>query len=149
MAALSHYLENKLIDHIFRNQAYTPTTAVYVALLTVSPTKAGGGTEVPLTNAYGRVLVSTSLSAFSGTHGAGTTAVSSGTTGVTSNNGLISFQNPTPSGWGIVTHWALYDAVIDGNLLLFAPLSVANLVSQGNLISFPVGSLRVEIDNRV
>lgn len=34
MANLSDYMENKIIDHMLRNQAYTPPATVYVALFT-------------------------------------------------------------------------------------------------------------------
>ena len=42
---LSDYLENKLIDHFLGTTSYTMPTPVYVALYTVTPSDAGGGTE--------------------------------------------------------------------------------------------------------
>ena len=37
MSALSTYLENKLVDHVLRNTAYTtPGTSVYVGLVSIT-----------------------------------------------------------------------------------------------------------------
>jgi len=46
MASISDYYENKIIDHMLRGQAFTPPSTIYLALYTVAPTDAGGGTEV-------------------------------------------------------------------------------------------------------
>ncbi|HEY9245638.1 MAG TPA: hypothetical protein VIO11_02215, partial [Candidatus Methanoperedens sp.] len=46
MAGMSDYLENKLIDHIFRARSFTAPTQLWVGLLTAAPSDAGGGTEV-------------------------------------------------------------------------------------------------------
>ena len=46
MAEFSNFMENKIIDHMLRNQAYTPPATVYVALYTSDPTDADTGTEV-------------------------------------------------------------------------------------------------------
>ena len=56
MAEFTDFLENKIIDHMLRNQAYTPPTTVYVALFTTATTDAGGGTEVS-GGAYARQAV--------------------------------------------------------------------------------------------
>ena len=60
MSAMSDYLENKLIDHVFRGQSYT-LPVLYVGLLTSAPSDAGGGTEVS-GNAYARVKAAASTS---------------------------------------------------------------------------------------
>lgn len=46
MSSFTDYLENAALNHIFRNVAMTSPGAVYIALFTVAPTDAGGGTEV-------------------------------------------------------------------------------------------------------
>ena len=45
-AQASDYLENKLIDHLFRAGTFAKPTALWVALFTGAPGDAGGGTEV-------------------------------------------------------------------------------------------------------
>jgi hypothetical protein len=143
MSALSNYLENKLVDHIFRAQAFTAPTTVYVALFTAAPSDSGGGTEITIgSNAYARASVSCSLAAWAGTQGAGTQAVSSGTGGVTSNNAAITFATPTGS-WGTVTHFGIFDAASAGNLLLWGALTVQQTINTGNTVSFAAGQLQI------
>lgn len=145
MAALSDYLENKLIDHVMRGQAYTAPTTLHCALLTAAPGEAGGGTEVS-GGGYGRVAVAASLANWAGTQGAGTTVASSGASGTTSNNVAISF--PTPSaGWGTVSHAAVYDAPTGGNLLWYSALGVSKTINSGDSVSFPAGTFSLQIDN--
>ncbi len=89
-AALSTYLQNKYIDWILRAQTYTPPSTVYVALATTSSGASACGTEVS-GGSYARVAVTASLTNWAGTQSAGSTAVSSGSSGQTSNNGSITF----------------------------------------------------------
>lgn len=146
MAALSDYLENKLIDQLFRGQAYTFPTTLYVGLYTANPTDVGGGTEVT-GGSYARVAVTSSLANWAGTQGAGTTVASSGTTGTTSNNNAITFPAPTAN-WGVVTGMGIFDAASAGNLLVFSALTTSKTVNNGDAApSFPAASLTVQIDN--
>lgn len=145
MAAMSDYLENKLIDQIFRAQAFTFPGTLHVALLTAAPSDTGGGTEVS-GGAYARVAVTNSLANWAGTQSAGSTVASSGTTGTTSNNGTITFATPTAS-WGTVTHFGIYDASTGGNLLFFGALTVSKTINIGDTVSFPAGTLSIQIDN--
>ena len=75
---MSDYLANKLIDLIWRAQAFTWPATVYLRLVTTSPTNAAGGVEVS-GGSYARVALVPSLTSMSGTQGAGTTVASSGT----------------------------------------------------------------------
>lgn len=113
--ALSDYLENKLIDHVFRGQAYTAPATIYVALFTSACSDASGGTEVT-GGSYARPGLATSLANWAGTQSAGSTTASTGTGGTTSNNAVINFATPS-AGWGTVTYIGLMDAVTSGNLL--------------------------------
>lgn len=146
MSAMSNYLENQLVDHILRGQAFSATSpaSVYVALYTAAPTDAGGGTEVTGNN-YSRVLVSRTLAAWAGTQGASSTAASNGTGGVTSNNSAITFPIPTGS-WGTVTHFAILDAASAGNFLFTGALTVSQTVNTGNTVSFAAGQLVITFD---
>lgn len=141
MSAMSDYLENKLVDHLFRAQTFSAPANLYVGLLTAAPSDAGGGTEVSGNN-YSRVTVANSLANWAGTQSAGSTAASSGTGGQTSNNGSITF--PTPSGnWGTVSHFGIYDAASGGNLLFWGSLTIAKTINQNDTVSFAAGSLTV------
>lgn len=146
MAALSDYLENKLIDHILRGQAFSAPTNAYVGLLTSAPSDAGGGTEVT-GGSYARVAVAASLANWAGTQGAGTTTASSGTSGTTSNNAAITFPTPSAS-WGSITHIGVYDASTAGNLLFFSALTASKTVNNGDPApSFAAAALTFQIDN--
>lgn len=141
MSAMSDYLENKLVDQLFRGQAFSFPATLHVGLLTSAPTDAGGGTEVS-GGSYARVGVTASLANFAGTQSAGSTTASSGSTGATSNNGAITF--PTPSaGWGTVTHFGIYDAATAGNLLFYGSLTIAKTINQSDTVSFPAASLSI------
>jgi hypothetical protein len=143
MSSLSDYLENKLVDHIFRGQTLTAPTAVYVGLLTAAPSDSGGGTEVS-GGAYARVEVTSSLANWAGTQSAGSTTASSGTGGQTSNNGAITFPAPSGANWGTVTHFGIYDASTAGNLLFHAALTTGKTVNDGDAApSFASGALTI------
>lgn len=141
MSAMSDFLENKIIDQLFRGQTAPVTSTLYVGLLTSSPSDAGGGSEVS-GGSYARVAVSSSLANWAGTQSAGSTTASSGTGGQTSNNTPVTF--PTPSaGWGNVTHFGIYDAASGGNLLFWGTLTIAKTINQSDTVTFPTASLSI------
>jgi hypothetical protein len=147
MAHMSDYLENKLIDHLFRGTAYTAPAGVYIALFTANPTDTGGGTEVSTSGtAYARVNVAPGTGNWANTQNSGV-GVSSGTSGTTQNINTITFGTPTAN-WGVVTGIGLFDASTAGNLLFWAPLAASKTVNNGDPApSFPAGTLTVQLDN--
>ena len=156
MAAMTDFLENKLIDWLLRAQAIgitgasaaagTGPTALFFGLFTAAPSDTGGGTEVT-GGSYARVSVSTSLANFAGTQSSGSTTASSGTGGTTSNNGTITFPAPTAN-WGTVTHFGVFDASSGGNLLIHGALTVSKTVNNGDAApSFAAAAFTFQIDN--
>jgi hypothetical protein len=144
MSALSNYLENKLVDHVFRNTPYAVPTAVWVALYTTAPTDAGGGVEVAGGN-YGRVQVGPSTTAWNATQG-GTAGASSGTDGQTENAADIVFPSPSAT-WGLVSAFGLLDAASAGNLLVWSTLTPSQQVNGGDAApKFLAGALTVKFD---
>jgi hypothetical protein len=141
MSAMSDFLENKLVDQLFRGQTAPTTTTLYVALLTGAPSDTGGGTEVS-GGSYARVAVTSSLANWAGTQAAGSTAASSGNGGQTSNNAAITFPTPAAT-WGTVTHFGIYDAASGGNLLFYGALTIAKTINQSDTVTFPAGSLAI------
>lgn len=141
MSAMSDFLENRLIDQLFRGQAAPTTTTLHVGLLTSAPSDTGGGTEVS-GGSYARVAVAASLANFAGTQSAGSTVASSGSGGQTSNNVAITFATPTAT-WGTVTHFGIYDAATGGNLLFYGALTIAKTINQADTVTFPAASLAI------
>lgn len=151
MSMLSDYMENKLVDWLFRAQSFTPPAILYVGLLTADPADSGGGTEVAYVG-YARVPVTSSLAAWAGTQGDGTTSASSGSSGVTSNNAEIDFPVPAADVGTPVTHFAIYDAATSGNRLIEGVITnvsgtpVSKSLTGGDDVTFPAGTLRINVD---
>lgn len=145
MAAMSDYLENKLVDHIFRGVSFTAPAALHVALFTAAPSDSGGGTEVS-GGSYARAALSPSTTNWAATNGATTTTnPSSGTGGATSNNSAITFPAPTAN-WGTVTHFGVFDASSSGNLLVHGALTASKTVNNGDAApSFAISALVVTL----
>lgn len=110
MSAISNYLEDALINHIFRNTDFTRPANIHVALFTAAPTDAGGGTEVS-GGAYARQAVATGASS--------AWAAASG--GATENSSAITFPTATAN-WGEILAAALFDAASAGNMLFWGYL---------------------------
>lgn len=142
MSAMSDYLENKLIDHVFRGQSYT-LPVLYVGLLTAAPSDSGGGTEVS-GNAYARVKAaagaSQALTDWKSTQN--DSLASTGTGGNTTNTNAITFPTPTAT-WGTVTHFGIYDASTGGNLLFWGALTISKTINQSDTVTFPSGTLSI------
>ncbi len=137
MGALTNYLEDAIVGHLFRGAAFTAPTTLYIALFTAAPGEAGGGTEVT-GGSYARVSVANASLQWAAT------AAGNGTT---SNVNAITFPAPTAN-WGSVTHWAIMDAASVGNMLAYAALTTAKTINNGDAApSFAAGALTFQIDN--
>ena len=142
MSAMSDYLENKLIDHVFRGQDYA-NPVLYIGLLTAAPSDSGGGTEVS-GNAYARVKAaagaSQALTDWKSTQN--DSLASTGTGGNTTNTNAVNFPTPTAT-WGVVTHFGIYDALTGGNLLFWGSLTISKTINQSDTVTFPAGTLSI------
>lgn len=133
MGSKADYLENKILDHVLRNTAYTQAATVYSALFTVIPSDSTGGTEV--TNASsGYTRVATTFST------AGATV-----TGQTVNIGAVTFATAaagyTVVGWGILDT----STVAAGNLLYWATVTTLAL-AVNDQATFAVGGIVITED---
>ena len=127
MSVASDYLENEILDHIFRNSAYTSPASVHLALYTAAPSDSGGGTEVS-GNGYAREAI--------------TFGAASG--GTISNTAAVEF---TASGgnFGTVTHWGIFDASTSGNLLAHGALTASRAVNDGDTLTFAIGDIDISL----
>lgn len=142
---LTNFAENKIVDALVRGQALGAPATWYIALDTVACTEAGGGTEVT-GGSYVRAALASSLTNWSGTQGAGTTLASTGTGGTTSNNVVVTFATPAAA-WGTVVSIRWMDALTGGNAWVCTPLTLSKTINQTDLVSFPVNTLSLQVDN--
>lgn len=128
---LSDYFANKLIDLIWRGQAYSMPGSMWATLLTSAPTNAGGGSEVA-GGGYARV----EIEGHEWTN----------TDGELANDVEIVF--PSPSGdWGTVTHHTFRDAATLGNMLFWAAIDTPRTVTAGGTAPrFGLGQRRIRFE---
>lgn len=146
MASMSNYLENKLIDFLFRGGSFSPPATLYVALCTSSPSDSSTGSTISEVSGgnYSRQSITSNTSNWSTTNG-DNGATSSGTNGTTGNSNTVTWSGVT---WtGTVTDIAICDAATGGNVLFYASLASAKTVASGDSISFAANSLTIQIDN--
>jgi len=129
MAGFSDYLENKVLEHVFENSAYTAPSTLYAALFTVAPSDTGGGTEVS-GGGYVRRTAAFTVS---------------GTNPTTATNGSA-IEYPTATGnYGTVVAVGVFDASSSGNLLAYANLDSSKVVSTGDVFRFNAGDLDITL----
>jgi len=132
MGSFSDYLENKILDHIFMKTAFSQPTNIYVALSTADPGEDGSGISEPSGNGYARVQTS----------GDDWNAAANGHI---DNANDITFPEATGD-WGTITHFALFDAATDGNMLAYGSLSQSKTIGSGDTAKFKAGDLDVTLD---
>jgi hypothetical protein len=131
MSGFSDYWENEVLDHLFGKGSYGPL-AIYVALSTTAPADDGSGVAEPQGGAYARLATASSDWV-------------PASAGQIANAQTLAFPEATGS-WGTITHFALYDADLGGDLLAFGPLAVAQPIEPGDLLRFNPGDLKVTLD---
>lgn len=131
MGGFSNYWEDKILNHIFDKDHYTPPT-IYVALSTADPLDDASGFAEPTGNAYARV--ETSASDWNTASG-----------GFLDNANNIIFPKATGS-WGTITHFALFDAATGGNMLAHGALSQPKAIDSSYTAIFDPGDLNINLD---
>jgi hypothetical protein len=126
MSSFSDYLENAVLNHVFRNTALTSPSSVFLALYTVTPSDTGGGTQVT-GGGYARQAI---------TFGAPTN-------GAIANTSAVSFT-ASGAGFGTVVAVGIFDASAGGNLLAWDGITSAT-VNDGDTITFPTGDLQITL----
>ena len=133
MSDMSDFLEQRLLNVIFRTQAAYKPTAIYIELFTAAPDDSGGGTEVT-GGAYARQQVTQADAQWN----------APGVAGLTDNVNDITFPVATAN-WGTVTHMAIFDAVTAGNLLFHRILVASKVVNTDDTFKFAAGDLDVTL----
>lgn len=140
MSALSDYLENKLLDHLLRNTAYTQPATLYFALFTADPGESGVTGELTIgTGAYARAAITNNNVNFPQCAASGTPTKT--------NGAAIQFPTATTA-WGTVTHWAIYDVASTGtNMLMHGALTTPRYIASGDTPKIAAGALSITISN--
>jgi len=128
--SFANYLENKILDHITGKTSFTMPTC-YVGLSTADPGEDASGLAEPSDSGYARVTTSGSdWDAASG--------------GAIANAAAITFPTATGS-WGTITHFALFDATSDGNMLASGALTDSETVTTNQIARFAIGELDITL----
>lgn len=133
MGSFSDYLENELLDHVFKTGSYTPATNLYVALLTSTPDDADTGSTLPGEITGTGALVRIKCNTWDGA-----------ASGATENSQTVTFAQATGD-MGTVTHFAICDKTTLGNHIGWGALSESRAISSGDTPSFATGDLDVTL----
>ena len=136
MGSISDYLENKLLDHVLGNTAYTPAATIYLALCDTDPTDAaaddGGANQIsePAGNGYTRKAITFDAAA--------SRAIA---------NALVTFDQASGA-WGDMTHFAICSVATagTGEVLAHGALSETKSVVSGNTPSVAAGQATISFN---
>lgn len=134
MGSFSNYIENAVLDHVFKTAVYTPPTNIYVGLFTTSPDDAGGGVEVSGGN-YSRVVVNS--------WSASTTNVD----GKAEISNAVEATFPTANAdWGSIAAIGIFDDISGGNLIAHSVVTIPKTIYDGDTASFSTDSIIITLD---
>jgi hypothetical protein len=124
MAAMTSYLQKKLLDHALGKAAYTMPVSVTASLHTASPTETGSYASEVSAGGYARVSITSLMNA------------ADATTGIATNSSTITF-GPASADWGTVAYVAINDTL--GNMLMYAALTEVQTTPSGDSVQFSPG----------
>ena len=133
MSAASNYLENKVLDHVLRNTAYTQPGNLFVGLFknnSLSNLEAGTLSDEVSTSgtAYARKAVTFGAAA----------------SGTATNSATVTFE-PATAEWGTVTAIAILDTITTGNVLFYGNLTTSKLIENGDTMQFVSTNISVSL----
>jgi hypothetical protein len=133
MAAMTSYLQKKLLDHAIGKAAYTMPVSVTLSLHTASPTDTGSTADEVSTvgTGYGRVSITSLMN------------VTDSSTGVASNSSVITF-GPATADWGTIAYVAINDTL--GNMLMYGALDEVQTTPLGETVQFSPGQFIAQFD---
>ena len=129
MSGFSDYLEDKVLEHVFRGNALTAPSSLHVALFTSEQSDTGGGTEVS-GGSYARQTATFNVS---------------GTNPTTATNAAAVEYPTATADYGTVVAVGIFDASSSGNLLAYANLTASKTVSSGDVFRFDAGDIDITL----
>lgn len=124
---------NKILDHIFKNDALGVPTNLYVGASKANPTDDASGISEPSGGAYARK-----------NHNSWDAANSK----ATENTGACAFTQATAS-WGEITHAFIsdsIDAVLEANIIFYGALGSSLLIGNQDTLNFADGAIDIAVD---
>lgn len=122
--SISNFLENKILDKVFRNTDFTVTT-VYISLHTAAVGETGASEVTG--GSYARQSATFDVAA----------------AGATANSAIVDFTNmPAVT----VTDVGCWDALTLGNFLWGGALTASKVVNSGDTFRLPLGDLDITLD---
>jgi hypothetical protein len=143
MADMTNYLEEEILNHLFRGETIFGTAStMFIALHDGDPGEAGTANELSTdTGAYARATVNT--------HSTNTiwSDPTAGTQGETDNTSDITFPTATAA-WGTVSHVSVWNTASAGNtsnVFLKGSLTADKSVASGDTFKFTSGDLNIQM----
>ena len=134
MSAASNYLENKVLDHVLRNTAYTQPGNLFVGLFkNNSLTNLEAGTLTDEVSTAGGTLYARKPVTFG--------AAASGTA---TNSATVTFD-AAGADWGTITAIAILDTITTGNVLFYGNLTTSKLIENGDTMQFVSTNISVSL----
>lgn len=133
LASFSDYLENKVLDHVFGDGAYTSPTA-YVALCTAVPTDASTGTTIveATYTGYARLIINAA-------------DMSAAASGSKTNSAALTFAACT-AGASTIIGFAVCDALTVGNVLAWGTITSKVIDTSNTPATIQAGALVCTLD---
>ena len=134
MTAASNYLENKVLDHVLKNTAYSQPSSLYLGLFNNTSTNAAANLEA------GTLTDEVS----GGSYARKTVAFAASSSGTAATSATVTFDAATAS-WGSVTHVAVLDASTSGNVLFWGAVTTAKTIDSGDTFQVTSGNLTISL----
>jgi hypothetical protein len=132
------YFLNLVAGNVFRTKTTPAIPAQYwIGLSTTAPNINSGGVTEPslIGTGYARVLL---------------TSLSEPLNGVVTNEATVSFPESLTA-WSTplqpITHFVIYDAQTNGNLLMYDTLTLSRAVEQNTVVTVRPGELEIALEN--
>jgi hypothetical protein len=136
MTAASNYLENRVLDHVLKNTAFSQPSNLFLALFNNTSTNTSANLEA------GTLTDETSTSGTA--YGRKAIAFSAASGGSSASSATVTFDAATAS-WGTITHVAVMDASTGGNVLFWGAVTTAKTIDTGDTFQVTSGNLTISL----
>jgi hypothetical protein len=136
MSVLTSYLINQILSQQFRTASWTKPSALYIGLISgITNIKAGTVTELS-GDGYARVSCAPLDARWSAVDADGAV------------NNLAAFNFPVATKqWARAPYFGFWDASTSGHLLLCKTLGTPRTVNAGQILTFEISALTVQLDD--